>query len=168
MNHISTVMNTYSNNEYNTYSVITSGQWCTCTENICSSYYYYADNFSIPPQEVKEDMPIVINGLDYSAVMCSDGGLKCLSQRLQSKGVTNIGRCLGLDESFVQRIEEDTTLDDQHKMHQLLKEWKHSKDPATWGMLAHSLRSQEDASLMEKLTQAASEEQNPEDQGMVA
>ena len=106
------------------------------------------------------------NGLINSTVVCSDVGLKCLSQKLLSKRVTDIGHCLGLHESLVQLIEEDTTLDDQHKMHQLLKEWKHSKEPATWGMLAHSLRSLEDDSLMEKLRQAASEEQNPKDQGM--
>ena len=102
---------------------------------------------------------MVINGLDYSAVTCSDGGLRYLSQKLESKSITNIGRCLGLDEGLIQRIEEDSTLDDQHKMHQLLKVWKRNKDPATWGMLAHSFRSLEDDSLIEKVRQAASEDQ---------
>ena len=106
------------------------------------------------------------NGLINSTVVCSDVGLKCLSQKLQSKRLTDIGHCLDLDESFVQRIVEDSTLADQDKMHQLLKNWKHSKEPATWAMLACSFRSLKDDSLMEELRQAASEEQSPEDQGM--
>ena len=124
-------------------------------------FIIFADDSPLSLQPVEED-----NGLINSTVVCSDVGLKCLSQKLLSKRVTDIGHCLGLHEILVQRIEEDTTHDDQHKMHQLLKEWKHSTEPATWGMLAHSFRSLEDDSLMKKLTQAASEEQNPKDQGM--
>ena len=126
--------------------------------NICC-YSHYADNFSIIVP-VQEEEPVVVNGLNYSAVACSDEGLKYLSQKLLSKSVSDIGRCLGLDESLVQRIEEDSTQDDQHKRHQLLKEWRHGKDPATWDMLAHSFRSLEDDSLMEELREAARGEQN--------
>lgn len=62
---------------------------------------------------------MVINGLDYSTVVCSDVDLRCLSQKLLNISVPDIGRCLGLDASFVQHIEEDSTHDDEHKRHQL-------------------------------------------------
>ena len=108
---------------------------------------------------------MVVDGLNYSAVACSDEGLRCLSQRLASKSITDVGRCLGLDGSLIQRIVEDSTHDEQHKMHQLLNEWRSGKNPATWGMLARSFRSLEDDSLIENLRQVASGKQTQEDQG---
>lgn len=144
---------------------IYSGLPCTCTKmNICC-YSHYVDSFpAIEPVQVGE--PAVVDGLlDYSAVACSDEGLGYLSQKLQNKRISHIGRCLGLDEGLVQRIEEDSSHDDQHKMHQLLTEWRCGKEPATWGMLAHSFRSLEDDSLMEELRQVARGDQN---QGMTS
>lgn len=111
---------------------------------------------------------MVINEPNYSTVVCSDVGLRCLSQRFLSISVTDIGRCLGLDESFVHHIEEDSTHDDEHKRHQLLTKWSHLQASATWGMIATCFRSLNDGSLMDDIRQIAREMQKPEDVGMTS
>ena len=138
---------------------IYSGLSCTNMNACICCYSYYADSSPVL-EPVQVGGPVVVDGLNYSTVACSDEGLRYLSQKLLSKRVSDVGRCLGVDESLIQRIEEDSTLDDQHKMHQLLNEWRCGKEPATWGMLAHSFRSLEDDSMMEELRQVAREDQN--------
>ena len=117
---------------------------------------------------MQENEPMVINGLDYATVVCCDVGLRCLSQRLLSISISDIGRCLGLDESFIQCIEEDSTHDGQHKRQQLLTEWRCRQVSPTWGMVASCFKSLNDETLMEGIRQIASEMQTPEDQGMTS
>lgn len=111
---------------------------------------------------------MVINGLDYSIAVCSDVGLRCLSPKLLSINVSDIGRCLGLDESFVEQIEKDNTHDEEHKRHQLLTEWRCCEVSPTWGMIASCFKALNDESLMEGIRQVASEMQIPKEQGMAS
>lgn len=117
---------------------------------------------TVSSQRVQEES-ILINGLQYTTVICSDEGLRCLSQRLLNKSVSAVGCCLGLDESFVQHVKEDRA-GDQHKMHELLMEWRHGEEPATWSNLAQRFTSLEDNSLMEEIRQVACGELNSEEQ----
>ena len=107
------------------------------------------------------------NDQKYMSIVCSDVGLLCLSRKLLSKSVSAIGRCLGLDESFVRHIEEDSTQDDQHKRHQLLTKWSSGQESATWGRVAGCFESLNDDSLMEAIRKIASEMQKPEDEGII-
>ena len=106
------------------------------------------------------------NDQKYMSIVCSDVGLLCLSQKLLSKSVSDIGRCLGLDESFVRHIEADSTQDDQHKRHQLLTKWSSGQGSATWGRVAGCFKSLNDDTLMEAIRKIASEMQKPDDEGI--
>ena len=111
---------------------------------------------------------MAINDQNYMSIVCSDVGLLCLSRKLLSQSVSDIGRCLGLEESFVRRIEKDSSHDDEHKRHQLLTEWRHRQVSVTWGMVSSCFRSLNDDSLMKDIRQMASEMQKPVKQGMAS
>lgn len=110
---------------------------------------------------------MAINNQNYMSIVCSDVGLLCLSQKLLSKSISDIGRCLGLKASFVQHIEEDSTHDDQHKRHQLLTKWSSDQESATWGRIAVCFKSLNDDTVMEAIRKIASEMQKPEDEGIL-
>ena len=108
----------------------------------------------------------MINGTDYTNVVCSDVGLRCLSKKLLSKtSIRSIGRCLHLDHTEIEEVEEDKTHDDTWKMNSLLLKWRHSCAQVTWGILMHHFKSLQDESLVKDIRQIAIL-QKPNDQGM--
>ena len=104
------------------------------------------------------------NGLDYAGFVCTDVGLKCLSQKLQSLSDTNVGRCLGLDEEIVCNIHNDSTC--ANKKHALLAKWSYKTRSPTWGMLSDCFRTLNDDSLMKEIEQIARDTGNSEDRGI--
>ena len=93
----------------------------------------------------------------YRTVVCSEEGLRRLSQKLSNMSVTTIGHSLGLPERVVQNTEEDRFHDGTFKMYLLLVQWRNGQEQPNWGMLADCLQHLNDDSLMEEVRQIASE-----------
>lgn len=94
---------------------------------------------------------------NYRMNVCSEVGLRSLSQKLSNMSVTTFGRCLGLPQRAVQTAEEDDVNGGTLKMLKLLLEWRNGQEQANWGKLADCLSTLNDDILMEELRQIASE-----------